>query len=65
MRLIRPLLNLCAAAAILGLSLLTAPNAQAGTCQDNCHWEYNQCRTVWQFPQSEYDADLRYCLRRC
>lgn len=65
MRSIRPLLKLAAVAAILGFSLLTAPTAQAVTCQDTCYWEYNQCLTVWQFPQSECSLDLKYCLRRC
>lgn len=65
MRSIRPLLKLAGAAAILVLSLLTVPNAQAVTCQEDCNWMYNQCLTVWQFPKFECDLDLRYCLRRC
>lgn len=65
MRPIRPLLKLGAAAAILASSLLTAPAAQAVTCVQSCNYQYNQCLTVWQFPQSECDLDLKYCLRRC
>jgi hypothetical protein len=61
---IRPLLKLAAAAAILAAAL-NAPAAQASTCTNTCYYDYNQCLTVWGYPQSECDLDLRYCLRRC
>ena len=65
MRMIRTLLKLGAAAAILTASLSSAPSAEAATCAQNCSNDYYLCINVWQLPQSECAIDHRQCLRRC